>query len=43
MLGEMAKALILTGQRVMPEQAIGAGFTFAYPSLDAALRGLYAH
>ena len=41
-LGEMADALILTGQRVMPARAMDAGFTFRYNSLDLALRAIYA-
>jgi uncharacterized protein (TIGR01777 family) len=40
-LGEMADALILGGQRVVPRAAIDRGFQFAYPALDAALRALY--
>jgi len=40
-LGEMADALILGGQRVVPQKAIDGGFRFAYPTLDAALRALY--
>jgi len=36
-LGELSTAL-LTGQRVVPERALAAGFRFAYPELEAALR-----
>lgn len=38
-LGEMATVL-LEGQRVLPSRALAAGFTFAYPRLDAALAHL---
>jgi uncharacterized protein (TIGR01777 family) len=35
-LGEMAQ-MLLTGQRVLPEAALRAGYAFRYPSLPAAL------
>ncbi len=38
LLGEMADALVLTGQRVLPARALELGFRFEYPTLDAALR-----
>lgn len=38
-LGEMAP-LLLGGQRVRPERALAAGFTFRHPTLDGALRDL---
>lgn len=41
MLGEMADAMILNGQRVLPDKAERGGFEFRYPDLDAALRQLY--
>jgi uncharacterized protein len=41
-LGEMADALILNGQRVLPHVAQNAGFTFKYESIDDALRAIYA-
>jgi uncharacterized protein (TIGR01777 family) len=40
-LGEMADALILNGQRVLPDKAERRGFAFRYPDLDAALRQIY--
>jgi len=41
MLGEMADALILSGQRVLPAKATRHGFEFRYPDLDSALRDIY--
>jgi len=41
MLGEMADAMILTGQRVLPAKATRNGFEFRYPDLDSALRQIY--
>lgn len=40
-VGEMAGELV-TGQRVLPERALDGGFTFQYPKLEEALRGIYA-
>ena len=40
-LGEMADALLLGGQRVLPAKAERLGFAFRYPALDAALRDIY--
>ena len=37
--GEMAQ-LLLTGQRVLPAHALAEGFTFRFPTLDAALDDL---
>ena len=39
-LGEMADALLLGGQRVVPARALEAGFQFRYPALGAALADL---
>jgi len=39
-LGEMADALLLEGQRVMPRKAINAGFQFRFPELPEALEDL---
>jgi uncharacterized protein (TIGR01777 family) len=41
MLGEMADAAILNGQRVLPAQALRHGYTFRYRSLDEALEALF--
>ncbi len=40
-LGEMADALILGGQRVVPRVAQERGFVFRYPTLESALREIY--
>jgi uncharacterized protein (TIGR01777 family) len=41
LLGEMADALLLSGQRAIPARAQRAGFTFAYPQLDGALQAIF--
>jgi uncharacterized protein (TIGR01777 family) len=41
MLGEMADALLLSGQRAVPAKAQALWFTFHYPHLDDALRALF--
>jgi uncharacterized protein (TIGR01777 family) len=41
MLGEMADALLLSGQRVMPAKARALGFSFKYPRLDDALGAIF--
>ncbi len=40
MLGEMADALLLSGQHVQPARLTAAGFAFRYPELEGALRHL---
>jgi uncharacterized protein len=40
-LGEMADALLLSGQRVLPAVAQALGFTFRYPLLEPALRAVF--
>ena len=40
-LGEMADAMILNGQRVLPALAQSRGFKFRYETIDAALRAIY--
>ena len=42
MLGEMADALLLSGQRAIPAKAERLGHTFAFRQLDAALRKIFA-
>lgn len=39
-LGEMADALLLSGQRAVPAKAERLGFSFRYPTLDTALASL---
>ncbi len=39
-LGEMAEALLLSGQRVLPAKAQSLGFAFRYPLLEPALRAV---
>jgi uncharacterized protein len=38
--GELADALLFTGQRVVPNALVADGFHFAHPTLDVALRAL---
>jgi len=40
-LGEMADALVLGGQRVFPEVAQRHGFVFRYPTVESALKEIY--
>jgi len=42
LLGQMADALLLSGQRAIPAKAQRLGFTFKYPTLDEALRALFS-
>jgi NAD dependent epimerase/dehydratase family enzyme len=42
LLGEMADALLLSGQRAVPSKAMRGGFTFKYAGLDDALRAIFA-
>jgi hypothetical protein len=39
--GEMAEALVLGGQRVLPAKAAAMGYSFKYPTLETALRAIY--
>ena len=41
LLGEMAGALLLSGQRAVPSVAERLGFTFRYPTVDQALGALF--
>jgi NAD dependent epimerase/dehydratase family enzyme len=40
-LGDLADALILGGQRVVPARVLALGYEFRYPSLEPALRAIY--
>lgn len=40
-LGEMS-SMLLTGQRAIPAAAVQAGYTFRFPTLELALREIYA-
>jgi uncharacterized protein len=42
-LGEMADALLLSGQRAVPAKAERLGFAFRYVKLDAALAAIFAN
>jgi uncharacterized protein (TIGR01777 family) len=39
--GEMADAMLLSGQWVIPARALNLGFEFGYPTIDSALRELW--
>lgn len=41
LFGELAHALLLTGQRVIPSKAQSLGFHFRYPEIDIAFRGIF--
>jgi uncharacterized protein (TIGR01777 family) len=41
MLGEMADALLLSGQRAVPRRAERGGFTFTYPRVEDALQAIF--
>jgi len=41
-MGESA-VIALGGQHAVPEAATAAGYTFAYPDIDAALRAELGH
>jgi uncharacterized protein len=41
MLGEMADALLLSGQRAVPAKPERLGFAFRYPRVDAALGAIF--
>jgi len=42
MLGEMADALLLSGQNAVPAKALREGFQFRYSDLDEALAAIFA-
>jgi uncharacterized protein len=37
-LGEMAQALLLSGQRVLPKRLLEAGYRFSYPDTESAVK-----
>jgi uncharacterized protein (TIGR01777 family) len=39
-LGEMAKEMLLSGQRVQPKRLLAAGFIFKYPDVEKALNAI---
>lgn len=39
--GDLARELLLGGQRVLPAAALRSGFSFAYPDLDGALKAIF--
>ena len=39
--GEMAQAMLLDGQRVIPTRAQQHGYHFRYPEIDIAMRGIF--
>jgi uncharacterized protein len=41
LLGEMADALLLSGQRAVPAKAERLGFGFTYTQIDAALAAIF--
>jgi uncharacterized protein (TIGR01777 family) len=41
LLGEMADAMLLGGQRVLPERALSLGFRFKYETLDQAFNAIF--
>jgi len=40
MMGELAKELLLSGQRVMPERLLNSGYEFKYPDAYSALQSI---
>lgn len=41
LFGEMGEALLLSGQKVIPEKALSHGFTFLYPRVNEALEAIF--
>ncbi|MGH9756345.1 MAG: DUF1731 domain-containing protein, partial [Candidatus Acidiferrales bacterium] len=39
-LGEMADALLLASERVMPTRLISGGYSFRFPEIEPALRAM---
>ncbi|HET7712884.1 MAG TPA: TIGR01777 family oxidoreductase [Thermoanaerobaculia bacterium] len=42
LFGQMADEVLVAGQRVVPRRATAEGFTFSYPSIDAALQEIFS-
>jgi NAD dependent epimerase/dehydratase family enzyme len=42
LVGEMADELLITGQRVLPDRLMTAGFSFDFPAIEAALGAIEA-
>ncbi|MBN2182247.1 MAG: TIGR01777 family oxidoreductase [Sedimentisphaerales bacterium] len=40
--GEMADEMLLSGQRVIPERLLDAGFRFEYPEIEQALKAVFS-
>ncbi len=40
LVGEMADELLISGQRVLPDRLMEAGFTFRYPAIEQALEAI---
>jgi uncharacterized protein (TIGR01777 family) len=40
LLGDFAKELLFSGQRVLPEAALTSGYAFRYPTLEGALENV---
>ena len=41
-VGELADAALITGQRVVPKRLLASGFSFAYPDVSTALAAALA-
>jgi uncharacterized protein len=41
-LGEIADEMLLSGQKVLPEKLLAAGFEFKYPEIEKALKATYS-
>jgi uncharacterized protein (TIGR01777 family) len=41
LLGEMAEEVLLSSQKVMPQNLLQSGYRFQYPEIDAALENLF--
>jgi len=42
LLGEMADEMILSGQRVLPDKLLAAGYKFKYSKVSDALNAIYS-